>query len=77
MSTKAPGPAVSEGLTSKQESGDFKDPSPRWANAESADGATSIVPPVAVRLKKGISQLIWITARVAVYVPGFVLQEQL
>ena len=77
MSTKALGPTVSEGSMSKQASGDFKDPSPRWANAGNADGAISIVPPAAVRLKKGISQPIWIIARVAVCVPGFVRQEQL
>jgi hypothetical protein len=62
---------------SKQESGDFKDPSPRWANAENAGGAISIVPPAAVRLKKGISLPIWITARVVVCVPGFVRLEPL
>ena len=77
MSTKPLGLAVSEGSMSKQESGDFKDPSPKWANAGNADGAISIVPPAAVRLKRGISLQIWITARVAVCVPSFVRQEQL
>jgi hypothetical protein len=61
----------------KLESGDFRDPSPRWANAENAGGAISIVLPAAVRSKKDISQPTWNTAKVVVCVPEFVQEKQL
>ena len=62
---------------SKRESGDFRDPSPRWPNAENAGGVMSIVLPAAASSKKDISPPIWTTAKVVVCAPGFARPKQL